>query len=237
MHLPIRKLALIPLVFAATLAAQQPRTTVLIDPAHGGPDTGAHLASALEKDQTLAFALRLRTILAAAGDNVLLTRDADPTALIPTDQRAELANQRRPTATIILHLTPAGTGIHIVASALPPADELADPHVIPWDTAQSTALAASLRLANQIGLALEHQNLPVTLARASLRPLDNITTPAIAVEIAPLPDPATDPVDAAYQQRVAQAIASGLATWRTRELHIAAAAAAPAKTTPPEAKP
>lgn len=225
MNLPARYLVAILLVLAPLAEAQQPRTTVLLDPAHGGTDSGAHLPNnVLEKDQTLAFAARLRAALTAASINAIATRDADPTVPFTTDQRAEIANQRHPTACLVLHFAPTGNGIHIITSALPPADELADPHVIPWDTAQATVLPQSQRLANQIGLALEHSSLPVVLLHASVRPLDNITCPAVAIEIAPLTNPATSPTDAGYQQRIAQSIASGIASWRMRELQAVAAA-------------
>lgn len=207
----------------------QPRTVILLDPAHGGSDAGAHLSDdLLEKDLTLAFVVRLRAALGAAGLAVISTRDSDPTVPFTTDQRAEIANQRHPTACLILHETPSGTGVHVITSALPAADELDDPHVIPWNTAQATYLAQSQRLANQIGLTLLKAKLPVLLTKASVRPLDNLTCPAVAIEIAPLapadadPTPVTDP---GYQQRIAKAIVDAVTTWRTHEVQAAAGAA------------
>ncbi len=47
------------------------------------------------------------------------------------------------------------------------------------------------RLANTLGLALLRARLPVLLSRASLRPLDNLTCPAVAIEIAPRHPPTT----------------------------------------------
>ena len=78
------------------------RNIIILDPAHGGPDAGARLANgAQEKDVTLAFSARLRTLLAAAGFTVLSTRDSDPSALLTTDQRASVANHARPLACLI----------------------------------------------------------------------------------------------------------------------------------------
>jgi len=211
--------------------AQQPatRTIVLLDPAHGGPDTGAHLPNnVLEKDVTLAFAARLRAALAAGGFTVISTRDADPTVPFTPDQRAEIANHTHPNACLTLHATSSGSGVHIVTSALNPPIDIVDPHApIPWDTAQAASIPQSLALANQIGLALEHTKLPVILSRASLRPLDNFTCPAVAIEIAPLAPPdsdATPATDAAYEQNIAKAIVSGLTSWRTRQFAAAGAA-------------
>jgi N-acetylmuramoyl-L-alanine amidase len=218
------------LLMALPTQAQQPtpRTIIFIDPAHGGTDTGAHLPdNLLEKDITLAFAARLRTSLGASGFSVISTRDADPAIPFTTDQRAEIGNHAHPTACLILHATSSGTGIHVVTSALAPPDNLEDPHAAtPWNTAQSAFVPQSLALANAIGLALEHAKLPVILSRASLRPVDNLTCPAVAIEIAPSAVPDSDPTpvtDIAYQQTIAKAIASALTAWRT---HVNAGAGA-----------
>jgi N-acetylmuramoyl-L-alanine amidase len=212
------------------LAQQQPtpRTIIFLDPAHGGPDPGAHLPNdLLEKNFTLAFAARLRAQLSTAGFAVISTRDSDPTVPFPTDQRAEIANQRHPAACLILHATDSGSGVHIITSALPPTQP-DDPHApIPWNTAQSATIPQSLTLANEIGLALQRAKLPVILSRASIRPVDNLICPAIAIEIAPLGtgDDQTDITDATYQQNIVKAIAGALTSWRTRQLAAAAAAA------------
>ena len=215
--LPTRRHIAALLILLATAAfAQQPRTSILLDPAHGGPDAGAHLPNnLLEKDITLALTTRLRTALANAGFPVTTTRDAD--AALTPDQRAGIANHARPAACLLLHATAAGTsGIHIITSALPAATE--PPRTIPWDTAQSAAIPQSLRLANQLGLALLNAKLPVTLTQATLRPLDNLTCAAVVIEIAPLANPESTPTpvsDPAYQQRIAEAVAAALTTWRT----------------------
>jgi N-acetylmuramoyl-L-alanine amidase len=224
-----RCLAVILLTSTIALAQQpQPRTTILLDPAHGGPDTGAHLPnSLLEKDITLTFSTRLRSTLAAAGFTVLSTRDADPAVTFTTDQRAEIGNHAHPTACLILHATSSGNGIHIVTSAQAAPIDPDEPHApIPWDSAQAASVSQSLSLANEIGLALERAKLPTILSRASLRPLDNLTCPAVAIEIAPLASDDSDKtpvVDLAYQQNIAKAIASAITSWRS---HVIAASGA-----------
>ncbi len=215
-------LALLASLIPACVLAQQPlpRTVVLLDPAHGGADTGAHLGdNLLEKDLTLAFAARLRGILVTSGFTVIATRDTDPAVPFTTVQRADIANHARPTACVILHATSSGTGLHVVTSALPP-DDIYDPDaphlIVPWDSAQTASIPQSLRLANELGVALVHARVPVILSRASLPPLDNLTCPAVAIEIAPLPRKGglTPVDDANYQQTIAQSIAAGLASWR-----------------------
>jgi N-acetylmuramoyl-L-alanine amidase len=217
--------ALLPLVLLAIhpphLAAQQPapRTVILLDPAHGGPEAGARLNDhLLEKDFTLAFAARLRALLATSGVAVIATRDSDPAVPFTTDQRAEIANHAHPTACLILHATASGNGIHLVTSDLAPPSDIEAPHAsLLWNTAQTASLPQTLSLANELGVALLHAKLPVLLTRASVRPLDNLTCPAVAIEIAPLLVPDSSPIavtDAAYQQRIGQAIAQAVLSWR-----------------------
>ena len=232
---PSKPIAALAVALLTALAAAQtqpptPRAVIFLDPAHGGPDPGAHLPNnLLEKDLTLAFATRLRAQLASQGFTLLSTRDADPAVPFPTDQRAEIANHAHPAACLVLHATSSGSGIHVITSSLAPAQP-DDPHAtIPWNTAQSASIPQSLALANEIGLALQHAKLPVILSRAAIRPLDNLTCPAVALEIAPLTPPGSEPTpatDSAYQQNFAQAISAALTAWRSRI--AAAAASAPA---------
>lgn len=212
---------------------------IFLDPAHGGSDPGAHLSDQLlEKDVTLALAGRIRTLLAGNNFSVLLAREADappasaaddntgpaaptPPPTTPTpDQRAGAANHVHPVACILLHATSAGNGVHIVTSALPPPDTTTDllatlpTHATPWESAQTESLPQSLRLANEIGTAIARANLPVHLSRASVKPIDSLTCPAVAIEIAPLLSGPTLVSDPTYQQRVAQAVATALLFWR-----------------------
>jgi N-acetylmuramoyl-L-alanine amidase len=187
--------------------------SVVIDAAHGGPDTGAHLSDKLEeKDLVLDLAVELRSTLAAHGVQVTTTREIDVD--LPPRRRAEIANHRHAAACILLHATASGQGVHLYTSSLPPA---AMTKFLPWDTAQGAYVQSSLRLSSEINSALTHAQVPVTLGRTSLLPLDNLTCPAVAVEIAPLgkvgeqPTPLTDP---GYQKQVISALAAAIEEWQ-----------------------
>lgn len=210
---------------------------IVLDPAHGGTDTGTHLTDELnEKEVTLTFAATLRPLLTAAGFSVVATRDADPPETTPltTDQRASTANHAHAIACLLIHATASGSGIHLSSSTLA-EDSSDDPlALVPWESAQARYIRQSRQLANDLGVALIHAQVPTLLGRSSVRPLDNLTCPAVAVEIAPLLVPGSDntPVsDSAYQQRIAQAILAALISWRT---HINPLSV---PTTPPVAKP
>jgi N-acetylmuramoyl-L-alanine amidase len=195
---------------------------IVLDPAHGGPDPGATLGDhTLEKDITLALAGRLRTALTAAGFTVVATRDADPSDPLTPDQRAEVANRTHAVACIVLHATTAGSGVHIYTSALQaPADDDTYPSAyvpVPWESAQAASVEQSQRLAAGLASAFTKDNLPAISGHAAIRPLDNLTCPAVAIELAPLLNPAgdpTSPTDVSYQQRVSAALTSALQAWR-----------------------
>ena len=77
--------------------------TVVVDPGHGGADTGIVGRSGLtEKDYTLRVALRLAELLRAEGCRVRLTRERDET--IGPYLRAELADAARADYVVSLHL-------------------------------------------------------------------------------------------------------------------------------------
>jgi N-acetylmuramoyl-L-alanine amidase len=186
--------------------------SVVIDAAHGGSDTGAHLSEKLEeKDLVLDLSVQLRSTLSAHGIQVTTTREIDVN--LPARRRAEIANHRRPAACILLHATASGQGVHLYTSSLPPET---DKKFLPWDTAQSAYVESSLRLSSMINSALTHAQVPVTIGRTSLLPLDNLTCPAVAVEIAPLgkvgdlPTPLTD---VGYQKQVMSAVVAALEQW------------------------
>jgi N-acetylmuramoyl-L-alanine amidase len=241
-HLHPLALAALGLLGAAVLPLQAQsipalnRNVIVLDPAHGGADTGARIADHLaEKDVTLGFATRLRSLLTAAGFTVIATRDAELPDLAPnpsTDQRAGTANHARALACLLLHATPSGSGAHLFTSTLPPARATPDTtSAIPWNSAQSSFLSLSLRLANELGVSLLHSNIPPLLSRASIRPIDNLTCPAVAIELAPLAVLGADPTplsDPAYQQRAAQALTEALISWRNHAAPLTRPAAPPA---------
>jgi N-acetylmuramoyl-L-alanine amidase len=168
-----------------------------------------------EKDVTLALANRLRSALQARGIEVVTTRNADAT--LPALNRAEIANHARAAACLILHATATGIGVHLYASSLSPASPAA--RLQPWQTAQAAWITQSLKLESEIDTALAHAQIPITLGRASVQPMDNLTCPAIAVEVAPLVaghvTTAREVSDAAYQKAVVDALAAAIEAWRS----------------------
>jgi len=195
------------------------RNLVVLDPAHGGRDSGSQISgTAAEKDITLTLAQKLRPALVAQGFTVVTTRDSDPADELPTEFRAGIANHNRPIACVLLHATGSGAGVHVVYSSLPEAKEKPSTAVLPWERAQVPMIAMSSRLANELGLALENAHIQALLFRASVPPIDNLICPAVAVEVSPLKSDSGKSVpvtDSSYQQRVVDAIAAAVASFRT----------------------
>ena len=211
------------------------RAVVLLDPGHGGVDSGSHISDAiLEKDVTLTLAFKLRSLLTARGLSVVMTRDSDaatapnsPNALT-LDDRAGIANHAHPVACLLLHATAAGNGVHLYSSELDPTT--GEPLANPWLTAQAPWVTQSQRLQKQLALALTRANVPLVLSRASVRPVDSLTCPALVVELAPEGTDLSSLTDADYQQRVAEAIATALIFWKNQAQPPDRLAATPAAT-------
>ena len=94
---------------AQPLAIEPPKTavapgkaTIVIDPGHGGPDTGAMVNGVVEKDVTLAFAKMLVGKLEATGQfNVVMTRSTD--VFIPLSERVRIARAAAAALMISIH--------------------------------------------------------------------------------------------------------------------------------------
>jgi N-acetylmuramoyl-L-alanine amidase len=191
-----------------------PRFLVIIDPAHGGGDSGAQItASLVEKDVVLALARRVQHALANSGIAAAMLRNSD--IAISLEQRAVSVNAARPALYIALHAANTGRGVHVFTSLLPAANQSRD-GFLPWDTAQAAFLDLSGVAAGSVAAELESRKLPNTTLVAPLRPMNNIAAPAVAIEIAPPDDNVDNIAGADYQEQVAQAIAAGIAAVRSK---------------------
>jgi N-acetylmuramoyl-L-alanine amidase len=197
-------------------SAPPARFVVVLDAAHGGDDAGGRFNNGqLEKAFTLAMSVRLRSLLAARGIQVVTTRESD--TAIDANKRAEIANHAAAQACLSLHASESGSGIHLFASSLAPAQPT---RFAAWKTAQAAWVTRSLALEGVFNSALAHAGMTVSLGRTTLPPLDSMTCPAIAIEVAPERSPGKDNItaeltDPDYQARVAGALAAALVQWRT----------------------
>jgi N-acetylmuramoyl-L-alanine amidase len=218
------------------------RTVIVLDPAHGGVDSGSQISdTTVEKNVTLALAFRLRSLLTARGFSVVMTRDEDGPAVpnaagsaLTLDDRAGIANHAHAAACLVLHATPSGNGVHLYRSELEASE--GQPSVVPWLTAQAAWIPQSQQLAKQMAAAFSRSGLALVASSASVRPIDSLTCPALVVELAPSGDDADSINDTDYQQRVALTIAGAMLFWQN-QVQPPARLSAAARATPGQATP
>jgi N-acetylmuramoyl-L-alanine amidase len=76
---------------------------IVIDPGHGGNDTGAQRNNVLEKDLTLSIALKVRKCLQDMGmKNVIMTRPTDKTMTL--DERVRISNTNKADIYVSIHI-------------------------------------------------------------------------------------------------------------------------------------
>src|SRR5271156_642669 len=175
---------------------------IVLDPAHGGMDSGARGQNGLvEKDMVLLFARITRVALEREGFKVVMTRNDDSNPSY--DDRAALANSYRDAVFVSFHIASTGT-LHtarvysyqfpdaVPAAANPNAGApSAVPRparpasLVPWEEAQRPYTDASHHLADtlQADLALRFPGSPGASSAAAVRGLRSVEAPAIAVEI------------------------------------------------------
>jgi N-acetylmuramoyl-L-alanine amidase len=186
----------------------------VLDASHGGDDTGVVLTPVLlERDVTLALTRRLRQELESRGISTLLLRDTD--GGLTLDQRAVFTNTAHPVIYIALHAASDGRGVRVYTALLPFGGENNGPFIA-WDTAQERFLSVSQLAAQGVAAELQKRQIQVRTLAAPLRPLNNVTAAAIAVEVAPPTSDVKDLSLAAYQQNVVSALANGIVSVRDR---------------------
>jgi N-acetylmuramoyl-L-alanine amidase len=199
---------------AANIASGTHRVLAVVDPAHGGDERGAALTDTLaEKDVTLGFSRLLRHELEIRGFAVALLRDSDTSLTL--DQRAAAANVARAGIYISLHAVSQGSGARVY-TALLPVEGTSNGVFHAWNAAQAPVLPVSKIVSAAIVAEMQKREFPVRASSASLRPLNNVLMPAVAVELAPGADGVADLTSASYQQRAASAIADAVVSVRDR---------------------
>jgi len=186
----------------------------VLDASHGGDDPGVAIGpQLLEKDVTLSLARRLRQELESRGISTLSLRDTD--GGLTLDQRAAFTNTAHPVIYIAVHAASDGKGVRVYSALLPAGGENNGPFVA-WDMAQSRFLPASQLAAQGVAAELQKRQIQTRTLAAPLRPLNNVSAAAIAIEVSP---PGTDVMDLnlpAYQQNVVSAVANGIVAVRDR---------------------
>jgi N-acetylmuramoyl-L-alanine amidase len=177
---------------------------IVLDPAHGGTDTGARGENGLaEKDVVLQIARTLRAQFEVHGYRVVMTRNDDSNPSY--DDRAAIANANRDAIFITLHVGSTGKVGTVRAyydrfwTLIPQISPLAAPGansglkiasppantLISWQQAQRPYTDASRRFADllQLQFAQLFSGSPSAASGVALRDLRSVANPAVAIEI------------------------------------------------------
>ena len=200
----------------------------MLDPAHGGTDSGARGEGVAEKDLVLQIVRAIRADLERLDYRVVVTRSDDSD--VSYDDRAAIANSYRDAIFVSVHVSSTGTAgtarayYDQLGTLTPPApaagaiakSPLVQPSgLIPWDAAQRPYLDASHRLADliQIQLGQLFPGSPPSSTGAAVRSLRSVATPAVALEISSVAVPNANSL-AATAEPLSTAIARSVAAFR-----------------------
>ena len=195
---------------------------IVIDPGHGGMDTGVKTAAGTEKDLTLALARRLRTgLIMRLGTTVLLTRDSD--IAMDNEARSAVANNNQANLFISLHLgyspnkMESASSIFIVndgfgenVSQVSGTNQLFLPWYLGYRTHRQASAAAATMLQQE--LVKEIQGWTFSIRTAPLAVLSSATMASLLVEIGNLNNNVNGPIlaDAGFQTRLVNGIVNAV---------------------------
>jgi len=230
-----------------TPGAEPPRKSfvVVVDPGHGGDDTGARGPSGLmEKDVTLDVARRVKTRIASEMDaDVMLTRDTD--RAVALDERTAIANHNRADLFVSIHANasrrPNARGSETYFLSYQATDDESRAvaaiennamgleggvqgnsslEMVLWDLAQSAFLKESSVLAE---IVQENMNDALGVAnrgikQAPFRVLMGATMPAVLIEVAFISNPDEEKrlKDPGFKDKLAASIFDGIKRFQSK---------------------
>ena len=92
------QISLVPVVAGGPLSGK----VIVVDPGHGGHDTGAKSGGAIEKQLALAVSKLLTEELTKAGATVIMTRQSD--VFIPLEIRSDISNRNHADMFVAIHI-------------------------------------------------------------------------------------------------------------------------------------
>jgi N-acetylmuramoyl-L-alanine amidase len=200
-------------------AAKQTLSVVVLDPGHGGTDSGARGGSGIvEKEVTMSLARAVQAQLELQGFRVILTRQPDEGPTM--DERAATANAQRGAVFISLHVSSIGAvgtamAFYMPTSGANPVSETSGRPLVRWQDAQQAYTAQSRKLAEliQIQLGQKLRGSAEVPQAVAVRQLRSVTSPAVAVELSSVAVADRKPLDQAAPA-LAEAVARAVATFK-----------------------
>src|SRR5437867_5808185 len=206
------------------IPTQRKIRVVVIDPGHGGMDTGAKSAAIAEKDFTLALARKLRSALQTRlGTTVLLTRDS--AGGLDNEARSAVANNNQANLFISLHAGYSanklddGSSVFVMKDNFGQAFTTAaaggrDQLFLPWYLGYRIHHQASVSAANvlQEELSKAIPGSKFAVRTAPLAVLSSATMPSVLLEIGNFNNPvnAQTLADDGFQRHLADALVNAI---------------------------
>ena len=212
-----------PLAFPPKNAAGQKIKTIVLDPGHGGKDTGNRVGSLAEKQYTLLLAREIRDQLKKSGLKVMLTRSYDSFVELP--DRPAKAEKAGADLFVSLHFNATSEGRNVVKGSevycLTPAGANSTNARGEGNTAWVTGNRCndkSLLLACQIQKSLQHDldTEDRGVRRARFAVLRDAVMPAALVEAGFMSHPVEGKkiFTATYRREMARAIVNGILAYK-----------------------
>ncbi|HEY2714322.1 MAG TPA: N-acetylmuramoyl-L-alanine amidase [Chthoniobacterales bacterium] len=195
---------------------------VVLDPGHGGDDSGAMCGNVMEKDLTLDVALRAELLLRTAGFTTVLTRDSD--RYVSLAERASLSNRTEHSIFISIHFNDgareAASGVETYYS---PGQANGAAGFLSWlpfvsqpQNTQLTAASHGLASCLQGALVQRTQAVDRGIKQERFYVIANTGHPAVLVEGGFMTNKSdvTKLTTAEYRQDIATAVSEGVERYR-----------------------
>lgn len=200
----------------------EPFALVVIDPGHGGQDSGTMKAGMVEKELTLDVAQRVERLLQQRGVAVLLTRTDD--SYIPLEGRASVANDQPACVFVSIHFDEAAraaaTGVetYYAARQVSIPERVANwlPFLQPAPSDSTSAESQSLAAFIQEALVAHTKAVNRGTKAQPFFVLTNVRHPAVLVEGGFLTnkEEVSKLGNADYREQIAAAISDGVLRYR-----------------------
>src|SRR5881397_2618916 len=203
-------------------AASKPFAVVVLDPGHGGRDSGAMCGGMLEKDLTLDVTRRIDRLLNSEGIAALMTRVGD--TYVSLADRAAFANRIRNCIFVSIHFNednkPISTGVetYYASHQIATASSVASWLPFLWRPLSESPNSESQRLAGFIQEALVARTRAINRGTqpGQFFVIANVTSPAVLIEGGFLTnkEDISKLVSEDYRDQIAAAVADGILRYR-----------------------
>lgn len=189
-----------------------PMETFIIDPGHGGYDSGIRGKNFVEKDFVMSFARDFSHMLEKKGKKVFLTRKGDQ--VLSIKDRVKAANQKSPEIFISMHVSSKNEFGIYTAPKMPKVmtiqSQSQTEKASEQDSDKNIANAIASNIKNELGVNVRSERLPLLI-------IAYVNAPALLIE---LPNPEKFHYDKKNKERLINIVLKGIASFSAQGLPI-----------------